>query len=137
MGTEMNKEIVTRYYVEVLMNRDFKVFEAIFAPDFTAYGPSGHTVNLSGYLDSIKASHGAFPDLKVIIEDQIGEGDKVVTRWTAQGTHQGAYFGIPATGKELVISAIHIHRLKNGLLEELWEQINIFGALQQLGAIPK
>ncbi|HEX3043319.1 MAG TPA: ester cyclase [Bacillota bacterium] len=137
MNYEVNKELVTRYYQEVLTNRNFQVFSAIFASGFTAHGPSGVTANLPEYLDAIKASHKAYPDLRVNIEDQIAEGDRVVTRWMAQGTHQGTYFGIPATGKEVSIAAIHIHRVENGQLAELWEQINIFGALQQLGAIPK
>jgi predicted ester cyclase len=68
----------------------------------------------------------------VTIEDQIAEGDKVVTRFRATGTQQTDYAGIKSTGKPITVTAIHIHRLQNGKLVELWEAINLH-AVQQNG----
>ena len=76
--------------------------------------------------------HTAFPDVTVTIQDQIAEGDKVVTRWTAQATHQGEFMGIPPTGKQVTVKAIHIHQIVDGKISALWEEFDMFGRMQQL-----
>ena len=76
--------------------------------------------------------HAAFPDVTVTIQDQIAEGDKVVTRWTAQATHQGNFMSIPPTGKQVTVTAIHIHQIVNGKIAALWEEFDIAGLMQQL-----
>ena len=136
MALEENKATVRRYYVEVLTGRNLNVANDLFAPDFLSHPASGDAVDLASYLRAVEISHSAFADLRVDIQDQIAEGDKVVTRWTAHGTHTGAYMGIPPTGRKLSVSAIHIHHLRDGKLVEHWEQIDILGALQQLGVLP-
>jgi predicted ester cyclase len=75
-------------------------------------------------------------DTHFTIEDVIAEGDKVVTRWTARGTHKGELQGIPPTGKQVVVTGIVINRLVNGKLEEGWSNFDALGMLQQLGVIP-
>jgi steroid delta-isomerase-like uncharacterized protein len=92
-------------------------------------GPAGMKVWLSQSME-------AFPDLHVVIEDVVAEGDKVVTRTTFSGTHPGESMGILATGKRIRISAIAIARIANGQLAEWWENADILGMLQQMGAIP-
>jgi len=136
VSEEENKAIVRRYYDEVLTGRNLKVADELFAPDFVSHSPSGKVVDLTTYLQAVSMSHSAFLDLNVTVEDQIAEGNRVVTRWTAHGTQTGIYMGIPPTGRELTVSAIHIHRLADGRLVEHWEQIDTFGALQQLGVLP-
>jgi predicted ester cyclase len=66
----------------------------------------------------------AFPDLVVTVHDQIAEGDRVVTRWTAEGTHSGDFLGHAATGKRVEIKAIHIHQVVGGKMATLWEEID-------------
>jgi steroid delta-isomerase-like uncharacterized protein len=78
----------------------------------------------------------AFPDLHLTIEDQIAEGDKVVIRWTAHGTHKGNFMGIPPTGKEAVVTGITIDRFANGKTVEAWNNSDDLGLLQQLGVVP-
>lgn len=136
MAIEENKAIVRRYYDEVLTGRNLAVANDLFAPDFLSHPPSGSAVDLATYLKAIEIAHAAFADLRVDVEDQVAEGDKVVTRWTAHGTQTGSYMGIPPTGQSLIVSAIHIHRLADGKLVEHWEQIDILGALHQLGVLP-
>ena len=77
-----------------------------------------------------------FPDLHVTIEDMIAEGDKVVARLTASGTQQGAFLGIPSTGKHATISDIEVVRIVNGKFVEIWVQADFLGLLQQLGVVP-
>ncbi len=78
----------------------------------------------------------AFPDLHLTIEDEIAEGDKVVTRVTARGTHQGSFMGIRPTGKRAVVTGIVIDRFANGKTVEAWNNLDDLGLLQQLGVIP-
>jgi steroid delta-isomerase-like uncharacterized protein len=75
----------------------------------------------------------AFPDLHVSIDDQIAEDDKVVTRWTATGTHQGELMGAPATGKSATTTGIGIDRIDNGQVVEAWGNWDTMALFQQLG----
>jgi steroid delta-isomerase-like uncharacterized protein len=79
----------------------------------------------------------AFPDLSLTVEDQIAEGDKVVTRWTATGTHQGELMGAAPTGKTSSIGGIGIDRIENGQVVEAWGCWDALGMMQQLGLIPE
>jgi predicted ester cyclase len=78
----------------------------------------------------------AFPDIHFMIEDQIAEGDRVVTRWSARATHTGEYQGISPTGKQLSVTGIDIDRIANGKVVECWPHMDELGLLQQLGVVP-
>ena len=78
----------------------------------------------------------AFPNGKYSLDEMIGNGDKVVLRWTFKGTHKGSLMGIPPTGKKVRMEAISIYTFKDGLITEIWEQYDKYGLLQQLGVIP-
>jgi predicted ester cyclase len=77
-----------------------------------------------------------FPDIRVTIEDQLGEGDQVVTRMTFYGTQRGEFQGLPPTGKSVTFTGINIARIEGGKIAELWSEFDALGVLQQLGAIP-
>ena len=78
----------------------------------------------------------AFPDLRLTIEAQVSEGDLVVTRWKASGTHQGELFGIAPTGKQATVTGISLTRVSGGKIAEDWTNWDTLGLLQQLGAVP-
>jgi steroid delta-isomerase-like uncharacterized protein len=78
----------------------------------------------------------AFPDLHWTIEDAVAEGNKVVLRLTARGTHRGAFQGIPPTGKQVTVTGIIISRLADGKIAEEWANRDVLGLLQQLGVVP-
>lgn len=78
----------------------------------------------------------ALPDLQAIIHDQVADDDKVVTRKTLRGTHQGPLFGIPPTGKTVDIEVIDILRVSDGKITDHWNNVDRLGLMQQLGAIP-
>jgi steroid delta-isomerase-like uncharacterized protein len=80
--------------------------------------------------------HRAFPDLHITIEDLIEEGDKVVSRNTVTGTHQGEYMGIPATGKSVTYNEIFVVRFTGGRIAETWGVVDVFSQMKQLGVIP-
>ena len=77
------------------------------------------------------------PDLQLIVEDQIAEGDKVATRWRMCGTHSGAEFmGMPPTGRKVDVTGISIDRLVKGKIAEHWSAEDALGMMQQLGIVP-
>jgi steroid delta-isomerase-like uncharacterized protein len=75
------------------------------------------------------------PDLHVAIEDVIAEGDKVVSRNTVTGTHQGEYRGLPPTGKSVTYNEIFIFRFAGGRIAEIWGVVDVFSQMKQLGVI--
>jgi len=127
-----NKSLVRRYYEEVLNGRQIQVLEGLADPGFVSYLSDGTGIGLEVYRQTVAGTLAVFPDLHVMIEDQVAEGDKVVTRWKARGTPQVEFAGIKPTGKPITVTAIHIHRLRNGKIVELWEAINLH-AVQQDG----
>jgi len=133
MSTEANKALVRRYYNEVVNERKLAVIDELFAPGFTARASNYPPVGLDQFRQALGMSHNSFPDLKITVEDQIAEGDKVVTRWTARATHKGSFIGIEPTGKTLTLTAIHIHRVADNRIAELWEEINLLNVIQPDG----
>jgi len=77
------------------------------------------------------------PDLKVVIEDMIAEGDKVATRYTLEGTHQGELFGVPPTGQRLSIESMTVERVSEGKIREHWRVTDTLEMMQQLGVVPE
>ena len=128
-----NKAIVRRYYEEVRNEGNLKLMDELFAPSFVSR-PSGGT--LAAFVQTITAMDESFPDLRITIDEQVAEGNTVVTRWTARGTHRGAFMGVSPTGREVTVSGVQIHRLARGKIVELWEQLDLFGLMQQLGGPP-
>ena len=87
------------------------------------------------YVAAVAATHAALPDLVVTVHDQVAETDTVVTRWSATGTHAGDFAGVPATGRRVTVTGIHIHRVRHGRLIEHWEELDPLGVLRQLGVL--
>jgi steroid delta-isomerase-like uncharacterized protein len=136
--TEANKAISRRVVEEIFNEGRLEAADELVAQDFVGHdpalpepmkGPEGLKKQAEGY-------RMAFPGIRLTIEDEIAEGDRVVTRWTARGTHEGELFGIPATGREATVTGITIDRIVDGRIAEQWNSWDTFGLLQQLGAIP-
>jgi steroid delta-isomerase-like uncharacterized protein len=132
MTTEANKTLVRRHYEEVLTGKKLEIIDELYAPVIDLGG--GASIEREQFKAVAGMMHAAFPDVVVTIQDQIAEGDRVVTRWTAQATHQGNFMGIPATGKQVRAKAIHIHQIVDGRIAALWEEFDMFGLMQQLGS---
>ncbi len=92
-------------------------------------GPDGAKTQIQQYIDG-------FPDGRITVDDQIAEGDKVASRWTARGTQTGEVAGIAPTGKQVTVSGLTISRLEDGMVVEEWTTWDTLGMLVQLGAIP-
>jgi len=135
VSTEENKALVRRYYDEVLTGGKREHLDELLAPGFVSHVTGGPDVGAQGYAAAVAGTHAAFADLVVTVLDQVAEDDKVATRWSATGTQTGSFAGVPATGKLLTVTGIHIHRVSGGRLVEHWEELDILGALRQLGVI--
>ena len=114
------------------------VADEIFATDHTYHDPSSPMIGPGpeGMKQLIGMYIAAYPDLHHAVEDQIAEGDTVVTRWTGTGTHQGDLLGMAPTGKPAKVMGIWIHRLAGGKIVESWNVWDTLGMLQQLGVVP-
>lgn len=135
MDLEENKALVRRYYQEVLTGRDRDLLARLLDSSFVSHVSGGTTAGAGAYTAAVAATHAAFPDLVVTVHDQVAEEDTVVTRWSATGTHAGAFASVPATGRLVTITGIHIHRVRHGRLIEHWEELNLLGVLRQLGVL--
>lgn len=137
MSSEENKAIFRRYVEEVGNEGRLELADEIF-DRYLAHQADGSVLERGP--EDVKRFMGefrqAFPDFHSTVEDQIAEGDKVVTRWTMRGTHEGEFRGIPPTGNKLEITGIGIFRFSEGKVVESWDNFDQLGMMRQLGAIP-
>ncbi|HET9979361.1 MAG TPA: ester cyclase, partial [Ktedonobacterales bacterium] len=119
-GAEANKRIVRRYYDEVLGQRNFAALDELFAPDFVGHSASYGDFTLADMRAGIAREHQDMPSDETIIEDQVAEGDRVVTRWRYRWRHDTPLFGERPTGERLEMHGAQIDRLANGRIAERW-----------------
>lgn len=132
------KALSWRFFDEAFNKGNLAIVDEVLAPGAVNYDPAlpEPTVGIEAAKASITGYRDAFPDLHVTLEEQIGEGPLVVTRWSATGTHRGELFGMPATGRQATVTGITIDRYESGRVVESRTNWDTFGLMQQLGAIP-
>jgi steroid delta-isomerase-like uncharacterized protein len=141
-SVENNRQLIVRFFEEVWNQRKLEIADDIFDNDChtfqlrsgapvtsTPRGPESIKKHISEWLSS-------FPDLTFTIEEMVGEGDRVSTLLTMDGTHTGPWLGIPPNGKRISIRMMTIHRIQNGKIIEDWVIVESLGFLQQLGILP-
>jgi steroid delta-isomerase-like uncharacterized protein len=137
--SEENKPVARREVEEIYAQGNLDAAEEIYAPDFVGHDPaSGEIRAIEGAKQFAAKFRQAFPDLQPTIEDMVAEGDRVVTRFSARGTHQGETedFG-PPTGDRVEIVGVSILRFAEGKIVEEWVYYDALGLLQQLGLVPQ
>jgi steroid delta-isomerase-like uncharacterized protein len=137
MTTETNKAVMGRF-LQFINTASGKLAEELISPDavFHVPGRPEPMRGPAGYLAIIGMMRGGFPDIQWTLEEVIAEGDKVAARFTMRGTHRGAFFGVPPTGKTIVVQAMNFYRLSGGQFVEERGQPDLLGLLQQIGAVP-
>jgi steroid delta-isomerase-like uncharacterized protein len=134
----VNKAAARRLYEEAFGQGKTEAVDEVLEADFVCHDPNSETGEIRG-AQSIKGEieyfRNAVPDLFWRVEDQVAEGDKVTTRYTLGGTHQGEFFGVPASGKRVEVSGINIDRFEGGKIVEEWASYDLLGGLRQIGAI--
>jgi predicted ester cyclase len=121
---------------EVWSGGNLAVLDEIIAPEYILHGAADPTTppGPEGARRITAAFRDAFPDLQGVIEDLIAEGDRVVCRWTARATHQGPFAGVAPTHRPVTLTGIEIVRVVNGQIVEGWDEVDLLGLMEQLGA---
>ena len=132
MSAEDNKALARRGFEETMNQRNLAVLDDLHVPDFVFHAASRTIQGREPFKQFISMFLTAFPDLHVTIEDMIGEGDRVVVRFTYGGTHKGDFMGIPPTGKQVAVTGISIMRVANGKILEEWINSDL---MQQIGVV--
>jgi len=133
--SEANKALARRVIEELFTNHNAALIDEFF-PDCVYHGPAVGELRGEAYKQFLAAVLTAFPDGRWMVEDQVAEGDKVVTRWSFTGIHRGNLMGIAPTGKQVTTSGVMIDRIVGGKIAEEWEEYDALGMMQQLGAVP-
>ncbi len=140
MSAEEYKEKARRLMEEAFGGGKVEVIDEVLDPDFVCYDPNSESGEVRGadtFKQEIEYFRQAVPDLTYTVEDQIADGEKVVTRWKASGTHEGEFFGIPGSGNRIEMTGIQIDRFdgESGKMVEEWPEYDLLGAMRQIGAI--
>ena len=123
---------------ELFDNRNLDALDEFIAAEYALRtAPEGTPAGRDAVRDSIAMYLGAFPDLRISIDELLAVDDKVVGRFTFTGTHEGELMGLAPTGRRIVVRQIAIYRIEGGRVVEEWEVSDQLGLMQQLGAIPE
>ena len=129
--------VMRRYWEEGWNQRKWATIDEVVAENHVDHNAlPGLPAGREGQKALMSTYFTAFPDLKIVTEDILVDGENVVTRWTAIGTHNGPLMGIPPSGKSMKVAGISIDRVINGQMVEGWYQFDALGMFQQVGAIP-
>jgi steroid delta-isomerase-like uncharacterized protein len=136
------KQLVNRFVDELWNERRLDVADAIIAKDCVTHqlrsgapagavprGPEAIKEHVAGWIAS-------FPDLRFTIEQMVSEGNRVVMQLRMEGTHRGAWLGIPASGKKIQIRMFTVHRVEGGKIVEDWVLVESLGLFEQLEVVP-
>lgn len=130
----INKVFLQRFFEEIYNQGNLGVADELVAVTYVNHNPApGEAPGREGLKAFVAYLRRAFDDLRITIEDQIAEGDKVVTRFTISGRQEGEFAGIPPTGKFASVTAMGIHRMVDGRIVESWLNWDALGLIQQLG----
>lgn len=130
---------LSREFLETVWNGgDLSTVDALVGPATVIRDPAMKAFQgPEGVREMVRTYRGAFPDLRFDVEEQVAEGDRVVTRWTSTGTHRGQLMGIPPTGNRVTITGITMERFENGRIVDVTVSWDALGLLNQLGVVPE
>ena len=137
--SEENKAIARRALAEVWSGQgDLDAADELYAPNYVDHDPASpeDIRGPEGAKELASMYRNAFPDYRFSVEDQVTEGDMMVTRWIGSGTHQGEIMGIAPTGNRVTYAGTSVERIVDGKIEETWDNYDALGMMQQIGAIP-
>jgi steroid delta-isomerase-like uncharacterized protein len=137
MTTVSNKVLMNRF-TDFINTANEDLATEVISPNaiFHVPGRSEPLRGPPGYLAIIGMMRAGFPDIQWTLEELIAEGDKVAARFTMRGTHNGAFFGVPPSGKKIEVKAMNFYRITDGKIVEEHGQPDLLGLLQQIGAAP-
>lgn len=133
MQGEDLKRVVRRYYDEVFGRRNVAALDELFAPDFVGHSASVGSYDLAVMRRDIAREYETMPDDEVVVEDQVAEGDRVVTRFSYRWKHDLSVFGEEPSGRWVTMEGVQIDRLEDGRIVERWEIKDQWGVATRLG----
>lgn len=134
---EDNKQFMQQFVEEAINKKNLDAIDELVAEDFVEHVPfPGQGPGREGLRQVLATFLSAFPDIRWTLEEQIAEGEKVVSRFTMTGTHRGDFLGIPPTGKSVNIWGVVIDVVRDGKFAESRIIMDTLGLMQQLGMIP-
>ncbi len=132
---EENKALALRAWQAVDPD-DLSAIDEVYAADCLIHETDQDLRGTEALKRYVSTFFDGFPDMSITVEDAIAEGDKVVTRVVARGTHRGEFVGVPPTGNRVEVKGITVHRVEGGKIAEEWEVFDAMGLMQQLGVVP-
>jgi predicted ester cyclase len=136
MSIEESKQLIRRFYTEVVDGGDYSNLDSFVATDYVDHNAAEGGRGPEEVRTHLEAIRTTLPDFTMQIEDIFGEGDYVITRVTGRGTHLGEWMGIKPTGHEVQLKGINIDRIENGRIVEHWGEADTVGMLIQMGVDP-
>jgi predicted ester cyclase len=133
VSTDECKQVVRRYYEEVFTQRNLAALDELFTADFVGYSATLGTYSLTDMRREIAREHTDMPADEMIIEEQVADGDRVMTRCQYRWKHDQPVFGELPSGQWLVMEGIHLDRLLAKKIAERWEVKDFWGVVTRLG----
>ena len=136
MSADENIQLMRRWFQEVWNEGRIETVYELLSPEGVARGQRGAEAEIRGpeeFAKFVREIRGAFPDIKVKVEDIFGADDKVVLRWSAVMTHTGDALGLPPSGQTVHSRGITIARIVDGKIVEGWDNWDQLGMLEQIG----
>jgi steroid delta-isomerase-like uncharacterized protein len=131
-----SKEIIERWE-HAFQQGDMATVDELAGPGFVDHNPiPGFPPTIEGMKSAITAYRAAFPDLDITDLEVIADGDTAASRWTAEGTNDGEFMGMPATGKRIRVDGMNFYKLAGGQVTDVWTQFDGVSMMQQLGMMP-
>lgn len=137
MTTNELKAAVQRIFEQGLNKGDMSVLDQLLHPNYVNHDMPAPAPGVAGFKAIIAMFKSAFPDMHVIVEDTIADGNEVATRGYFTGTHKGEFMGIKPTGKSFKVSYTDLWKVENDKFKENWVQMDMVGLMQQLGVMPE
>lgn len=133
MNSEENKAVVRRL-AQTINSGDLQELDNVLAPDYVRHDPNPllENVGREEYKAAFSRLRAAFPDAQWTTEELLSDGDRVIGRWTFRGTHDGPFFNIPPSGKEVTYPILAIYRIEDGMIAEDWHIFHSIGLWQTL-----
>lgn len=125
---QANERLVRRFFEQVWNRKDETAVDEFLAPDCIAYGLPDPDAVLRGpeeFKAVFRMFVGAFPDVKISIQDVIAAGDRVAVRWTSTGTHLGPHLGFPPSGKSITLDGATIGIIRDGKIAQAWNMMDM------------
>ncbi len=139
MGSSEDNKAAVRDFFDRAGSGELDSLDAVVHTDYVLHDPAipEPVRGIDGARELVETYRSGLAGLRVTIEHQIADGDHVATRYTCRGRHEGDIMGTPATGRDVEISGLVISRFQDGKVVEEWEVSDVFGLMQQIGALPE